>query len=167
MSTAQGSGGLWGGRFAGGPSDALAALSKSTQFDWRLAPYDLAGSRAHARVLARAGLLSDADLQALLAGLDALERDVLSGAVTAAPDDEDVHSALERVLLERLGSELGGRLRAGRSRNDQVATLFRMYLREHARVIARALLDLVEVQAAQAEKHLGVAMPGRTHLQHA
>jgi argininosuccinate lyase len=160
-------GGLWGGRFAGASADALTELSRSTQFDWRLAPYDLAGSRAHARVLARAGLLDEHDLEALLQGIDALEQDVLSGAVTPSPDDEDVHSALERMLLERLGPGLGGRLRAGRSRNDQVATLFRMYLREHARVIARALLDLVEVQAEQAESHLGVAMPGRTHLQHA
>jgi argininosuccinate lyase len=160
-------GGLWGGRFAGGPSEALAALSKSTHFDWRLAPYDLAGSRAHARVLARAGLLGEEDLKALLAGIDALEDDVRSGAFAPDPGDEDVHSALERGLLERLGPELGGRLRAGRSRNDQVATLFRMYLREHARVIARAVLDLVEALAAHAEQHLGVAMPGRTHLQHA
>ena len=160
-------GGLWGGRFAGGPSDALAALSKSTHFDWRLAPYDLAGSRAHARVLARAGLLSEQDLKALLAGIDALEDDVRSGAFAPAPADEDVHSALERGLLERLGPDLGGRLRAGRSRNDQVATQFRMYLREHARVVARGVLDVVAAQAAQAERHLGVAMPGRTHLQHA
>jgi len=160
-------GGLWGGRFAGGPSEALAALSKSTHFDWRLAPYDLAGSRAHARVLARAGLLSEQDLKALLAGIDALEDDVRSGVFAPAPGDEDVHSALERGLLERLGPDLGGRLRAGRSRNDQVATQFRMYLREHARVVARGVLDLVAAQAAQAERHLGVAMPGRTHLQHA
>ncbi|MDQ4007813.1 MAG: lyase family protein, partial [Actinomycetota bacterium] len=118
-------GGLWGGRFAGGPSDALAALSRSTHFDWRLAPYDLAGSRAHARVLSRAGLLSESDLKSLLAGIDALADDVASGAFVPADDDEDVHSALERGLLERLGPELGGRLRAGRSRNDQVATLFR------------------------------------------
>jgi argininosuccinate lyase len=160
-------GGLWGGRFAGGSADALAALSRSTHFDWRLAPYDLAGSRAHARVLARAGLLSEQDLKTLLAGIDALEDDVRGGAFVPAPGDEDVHSALERGLLERLGPDLGGRLRAGRSRNDQVATQFRMYLREHARVVARGVLDLVAAQAAQAERHLGVAMPGRTHLQHA
>ncbi len=167
MSEQHDRGGLWGGRFAGGPADAVAALSRSTHFDWRLAPYDLAGSRAHARVLARAGLLGDEDLKALLAGIDALEKDVRTGALVPDPGDEDVHSALERALLERLGPELGGRLRAGRSRNDQVATLFRMYLREHARVIARAVLDLVAALASQAEHHLGVAMPGRTHLQHA
>jgi argininosuccinate lyase len=160
-------GALWGGRFASGPSDALAALSKSTHFDWRLAPYDLAGSRAHARVLHRAGLLSDADLAGLLAGLDALGERVASGEAVAADSDEDVHGALERLLIEEVGAELGGRLRAGRSRNDQVATLFKAFLRDHARVVAGQVLDLVDALAAQAEQHLGAVMPGRTHLQHA
>jgi argininosuccinate lyase len=158
---------LWGGRFAGGPADALAALSKSTQFDWRLAPYDIAGSKAHAKVLHRAGLLTDEDLTAMLAGLDGLLDDVLAGKFLPAEGDEDVHTALERGLLDRLGAELGGRLRAGRSRNDQVATLFKAYLREHGRIIGRLLLEQVSTLAEQAEKHLGVAMPGRTHLQHA
>jgi len=158
---------LWGGRFAGGPSEALAALSKSTHFDWRLAPYDLAGSRAHARVLARAGLLEPADLEALLKGIDRLEADVSAGVFAPAPDDEDVHTALERGLVERLGPELGGRLRAGRSRNDQVATLFRAYLRDHGRAVAGLVLDLVEGLTDQADTHLGAVMPGRTHLQHA
>src|SRR6478735_9870149 len=158
---------LWGGRFAGGPDQALAALSKSTHFDWRLAPHDIAGSRAHARVLHSAGLLSDEHLQAMLDGLDRLEDDVVSGAFTPAEDDEDVHTALERGLIERVGPDVGGRLRAGRSRNDQVATLFKVYLRDHARVIADLVLDLVEALETQAEKHLGAIMPGRTHLQHA
>src|SRR6478609_1064394 len=127
---------LWGARFAGGPADALAALSKSTHFDWRLAPYDLAGSRAHARVLHRAGLLDDATLQAMLDGLGRLATDVASGTFTPAESDEDVHTALERGLIALVGPEVGGRLRAGRSRNDQVATLFRMYLRDHARSVA-------------------------------
>ncbi len=160
-------GALWGGRFAGGPSPELAALSKSTHFDWRLAPYDLAGSRAHTRVLHRAGLLTDAQRDGLLAGLDRLAAKVASGEVTAAESDEDVHGALERLLLEEVGPDLGGRLRAGRSRNDQVATLFKVFLREHARVLAGHVLDLVEADAAQAEQHLGAIMPGRTHLQHA
>jgi argininosuccinate lyase len=167
VSRTERTGGLWGGRFAVGPADAVAALSRSTHFDWRLAPYDLAGSRAHARVLARAGLLDEDDLKTLLEGIDALEEDVRTGAFAPGPDDEDVHTALERALVERLGPRLGGRLRAGRSRNDQVATQLRMYLREHARVIARGLLGLVEALAAQAESHLGAPMPGRTHLQHA
>ncbi|HEX6248225.1 MAG TPA: argininosuccinate lyase [Nocardioidaceae bacterium] len=161
------SGALWGGRFAGGPSDALAALSKSTHFDWRLAPYDLAGSRAHARVLHRAGLLGDQDLAALLAGLDRLLEKITSGEVVAAESDEDVHGALERLLIEEVGAELGGRLRAGRSRNDQVATMFKAFLRDHARVVTGLVLDLVDALAEQAERHLGDPMPGRTHLQHA
>jgi argininosuccinate lyase len=160
-------GALWGGRFASGPSDALAALSKSTHFDWRLAPYDLAGSRAHARVLHRAGLLSDGDLDDLLSGLEALGDRVAAGEAVAADSDEDVHGALERLLIEEVGAELGGRLRAGRSRNDQVATLFKAFLRDHARVVAGQVLDLVEALAGQAEQHLGAVMPGRTHLQHA
>ncbi|HLR84026.1 MAG TPA: argininosuccinate lyase [Nocardioidaceae bacterium] len=158
---------LWGGRFADGPSSALAALSKSTQFDWRLAPYDLAGSRAHARVLNRAGLLNEPELAAMLDGIDALASDVESGAFVPAESDEDVHSALERGLLERLGPDLGGRLRAGRSRNDQVATLFKMYLRDHARTIAGLVLDVIDALATHARRHLGAPMPGRTHLQHA
>ncbi|GAA4972283.1 argininosuccinate lyase [Kineococcus glutinatus] len=164
---AAGESGLWGGRFASGPAAAMAALSKSTHFDWRLARYDLAGSRAHARVLHRAGLLDEDTLQALLAGIDALDADVAAGAFTAAADDEDVHSALERGLVERLGADVGGRLRAGRSRNDQIATLLRMYLREHARTVAGSVLDVVQALVEQAAAHPGAAMPGRTHLQHA
>jgi argininosuccinate lyase len=160
-------GALWGGRFAAGPSPALAALSRSTHFDWRLASYDIAGSRAHARVLARAGLLTEPELSGLLEGLDHLEARVASGEFAAAESDEDVHSALERGLVELVGAELGGRLRAGRSRNDQIATLFKIFLREHARVIGRSALDLVDALASQADEHLGVPMPGRTHLQHA
>ncbi|MDF8263488.1 argininosuccinate lyase [Luteipulveratus flavus] len=158
---------LWGGRFAGGPADALAALSRSAHFDWRLAPYDIAGSRAHARVLHRAGLLDETTLQTMLEGLSGLLDDVRSGAFTPGPADEDVHTALERGLIERVGAEVGGRLRAGRSRNDQVATLFRMYLRQHARTVSGLVLDVVDALTAQADQHLGVAMPGRTHLQHA
>src|SRR5215470_19029957 len=111
---------LWGGRFRGGPAEALARLSLSVHFDWRLAPYDLAGSRAHARVLHGAGLLDAGELARMLAGLDDLDEAVRTGAFRPTVDDEDVHTALERGLLERLGS-LAGKLRAGRSRNDQVA----------------------------------------------
>lgn len=160
-------GALWGGRFAGGPSEALAALSKSTQFDWRLAPYDIAGSRAHARVLAKAGLLTDDELTGMIAALDQLEADVRSGAYTPAGSDEDVHGSLEKGLIERAGVELGGKLRAGRSRNDQIATLGRMYLRDHASIIATGVMDTIDALIAQSEAHPYAPMPGRTHLQHA
>ncbi|NKY98731.1 argininosuccinate lyase [Nocardiopsis alborubida] len=158
---------LWGGRFEGGPDQALARLSLSTHFDWRLARHDIAGSRAHARALHRAGLLTGDELDRMIEGLDRLEADVASGAFTPVLEDEDVHTALERGFIERVGAELGGRLRAGRSRNDQIATLVRMYLREEARQIADQLLDLVRALADQAAAHPDAAMPGRTHLQHA
>ncbi len=158
---------LWGGRFAGGPAEALAALSRSTHFDWRLAPYDIAASCAHARVLHAAGLLDDVTLEAMIDGLRQLMADVESGTFTPAPGDEDVHTAMERGLIERVGPDVGGRLRAGRSRNDQVATQFRMYLRDHARDVGALVLDVVEALVAQAERRPEVAMPGRTHLQHA
>ncbi|AUM16907.1 argininosuccinate lyase [Rhodococcus ruber] len=158
-------GALWGGRFASGPAAAMAALSKSTHFDWALAPYDVRASKAHARVLHKAGLLSDADLTAMLDGLDRLATDVASGAFTPAESDEDVHGALERGLIERVGPEVGGRLRAGRSRNDQVATLFRMWLRDAARRIADGVLAVVDALADQAAAHPTAVMPGKTHLQ--
>jgi argininosuccinate lyase len=157
---------LWGGRFAGGPAEALARLSVSVQFDWRLAPYDLRGSQAHARVLHRAGLLDDDELAAMLEALDALREDVATGAFQPVLDDEDVHTALERGLLERLGP-LGGKLRAGRSRNDQVATDLRLYLRDQARHLVALLADLEQALVDQAAQHLDTPAPGMTHLQHA
>ncbi|WP_345216173.1 argininosuccinate lyase [Georgenia halophila] len=158
---------LWGGRFAGGPADALAELSRSTHFDWRLAPYDIAGSRAHSRVLHAAGLLDDGELADMLAALDRLAADVVTGAFAPAPGDEDVHTALERGLIERAGADLGGKLRAGRSRNDQIATLARLYLRDSARFLAGKVLAVVDALLDQAAAHPDAVMPGRTHLQHA
>ena len=158
---------LWGGRFAGGPSPELEALSRSTHFDWRLAPYDLAGSHAHAKALGAAGLLSADEELELHRGLDALAARVADGTLRPAASDEDVHGALERLLIEEVGSDIGGKLRAGRSRNDQIATLFRCYLLDHQRVVSGLVLDLVDALALQAESNLGAIMPGRTHLQHA
>jgi argininosuccinate lyase len=155
---------LWGGRFVGGPAEALARLSLSVQFDWRLAPYDLAASRAHARVLARAGLLTADELGRILAALDDLESSCATGAFRPTVDDEDVHTALERGLLERLGA-LGGKLRAGRSRNDQVATDLRLYLRDRARGIAARLVELGDALTEQAGRHVDTPAPGFTHLQ--
>ncbi|MFV0452915.1 MAG: argininosuccinate lyase [Propioniciclava sp.] len=162
-----GEGRLWGGRFAGGPAEAMFALSQSTQFDWRLARADLAGSRAHAKALYRAGLLTEEELAGMIDGLDALDADVASGAFVPAPSDEDVHGALERGLIERVGPQLGGRLRAGRSRNDQIATLIRLHLRTELRRVVADVLDLVDALRVQAADHLGAPMPGRTHLQSA
>ena len=157
---------LWGGRFTGGPAQALAALSVSVHFDWRLAGYDLAASKAHARVLAGAGLLDDTELDAMLTGLDDLAAAVASGDFTATEADEDVHTALERGLVERLGT-LGGKLRAGRSRNDQVATDLRLYLRDAARDVVVQVTALQVAILDQAEALAGAPAPGFTHLQHA
>lgn len=165
MSTREGS--LWGGRFADGPSDALAALSKSTHFDWVLAPYDIVASRAHTVILFRAGLLNEEQRDGLLAGLDQLAEDVADGSFAPLVTDEDVHGALERGLIDRVGPDLGGRLRAGRSRNDQVATLFRMWLRDAVRRVAAGALDVVDALAAQAAAHPNAIMPGKTHMQSA
>jgi argininosuccinate lyase len=145
----------------------MVALSRSTNFDWRLAPYDLAGSQAHAKALHQDGLLTETELAAMIDGLDALASEVGSGAFEPAKTDEDVHGALERRLVELVGAELGGRLRAGRSRNDQIATLIRMYLRDALRAVAEGLGGVVGALHQQARDHLGIAMPGRTHLQHA
>ena len=163
MSTNEGS--LWGGRFADGPAPALAALSKSTHFDWVLAPYDVAASKAHAKVLHKAGLLTDEQRDGLLAGLDSLGDDVADGSFTPLVTDEDVHGALERGLIDRVGADLGGRLRAGRSRNDQVATLFRMWLRDAMGRVAAGALEVVSALATQAAAHPTAIMPGKTHLQ--
>ncbi|WP_019970229.1 argininosuccinate lyase [Mycobacterium sp. 141] len=165
MSTNEGS--LWGGRFADGPSEALAALSKSTHFDWVLAPYDVRASKAHARVLHRAGLLTDEQRDGLLAGLDSLGADLADGSFGPLPSDEDVHGAMERGLIDRVGPDLGGRLRAGRSRNDQVATLFRMWLRDAITTVGNGVLDVAAALATQAAAHPTAIMPGKTHLQSA
>lgn len=158
---------LWGGRFSGDPAEALAALSVSTHFDWRLAPQDIAGSLAHAKALAQAGLLSAEELAQMEAALERLLADVRSGAFRPSPQDEDVHTALERGLLEYAGAELGGKLRAGRSRNDQIATLIRIYLKEQAGHLTIRVLGVIDALISQAQRAKGTIMPGRTHMQHA
>ena len=158
-------GALWGGRFSGGPSEAMFALSVSTHFDWVLAPYDVLASKAHAKVLNKAGLLSDADLHTMLDGLDQPGRDVADGSFVPAPTDEDVHGAMERGLIERVGPEVGGRLRAGRSRNDQVAAMFRMWCRDALRGVAVEVSALIDALVDQAAAHPDAIMPGKTHFQ--
>ena len=160
-----GAGRLWGGRFASGPSPELTALSKSTHFDWRLAPYDMQGSEAHARALAAVGLLDDAQLARILAGIDELARRVLDEGADYDDDDEDVHGWLERALIELIGDDLGGRLRAGRSRNDQIANMLKMFLIDHSILIQSLVSDLAATLADRAEQHLLAPMPGRTHMQ--
>ena len=157
---------LWGGRFADGPSDAMAALSRSVHFDWRLAPYDIEQTKAHAKVLHAANLLTTQELDQVTKALTELNLEVRSGAVVPDVQDEDVHTAIERNLMLKLG-ELGGKLRAGRSRNDQVSTDFRLYLRDQVRYIAHDVIELQEAFLVQAKAHVHTTSPGFTHLQHA
>ena len=158
---------LWGGRFSGTTNDAVAALSRSIHFDWRLAPYDIKGTRAHLLALRAAGYLAEAELVKLDKALAELDKRVTSGMFVAKATDEDVHSALERGLIEMVGPELGGNVRAGRSRNDQIATLIRIYLLDQAALIRTEILQLIDVLTTLAQEHLSEPMPGRTHFQHA
>src|SRR5258705_543934 len=153
---------LWGARFKSEPSAALKALSRSEPSFFRLVPYDLAGSRAHARELHRAGILQAAELAQLLIAIDRVEREFLAGELHPSEADEDVHTFLERVLTTRLGA-IGGKLRAGRSRNDQAANDLKLYLRDRSRTIATAGLDLPSALVGQAEAHTETETTGFTH----
>ncbi len=161
--TAKGS--LWGGRFKKDPAPEMVALSRSTHFDWRLAKYDLQATKAHAENLASSGYLTAEELRLMIAGIDELQARVASADFYPHPSDEDVHAALERGLIETLGAQLGGKIRAGRSRNDQIATFIRMYMLEHAGIISAMLKDLVFAIIEQAAGHVETLIPGRTHLQ--
>ncbi len=155
---------LWASRFRSAPSPELMNLSRSDPSHFRLAAYDLAASSSHARELVRAGLLDEDEGERIQGALAAIAADLEGGVVTPSEGDEDVHTFLERVLMERLGP-LGGKLRAGRSRNDQAANDLKLYLRDKARCIALDLLSLQDAVAGQAEEHLQTLAPGFTHLQ--
>lgn len=157
---------LWGGRFSDAPADAVFALSRSVGFDWRLAPYDLRSSLAHLRVLKSSGLLKDDVAKQIEKALRQLIDEVAIGKFVAAEDDEDVHSALERGLMEKIG-DVGGALRAGRSRNDQVATDLKLFAIDHMMDIAQLILELQKALAAKAAEYRDAPAPGFTHMQHA
>lgn len=157
---------LWGGRFTHGPTEAVFALSRSVHFDWRLAPYDLRASLAHLSILESSSLLDPEVALAIRGALRQLMEEVDSGAFSPIASDEDVHSALERGLVEKLG-EIGGALRAGRSRNDQVVTDLKLFAIDHMLEVAMALLDLQNALVSKAESYSDAPAPGFTHLQHA
>jgi len=157
---------LWGGRFSDGPADAVFALSRSVHFDWRLAPYDLRSSLAHLEILQSSGLLNKDVAEAIRNGLNELISEVALGSFTAIDSDEDVHSALERGLTEKLG-DIGGSLRAGRSRNDQVTTDLRLYAIDHMLEVASQIIELQKALIAKASEYGDAPAPGFTHLQHA
>ena len=157
---------LWGGRFSDGPADAVFALSRSVHFDWRLAPYDLRSSLAHLEILESSELLTKDVAGSIRGALKELIAEVASGKFVAIESDEDVHSALERGLTEKLG-DIGGSLRAGRSRNDQVTTDLRLYAIDHMLEIASQILLLQKALIAKADEYGDASAPGFTHLQHA
>ena len=157
---------LWGGRFAQGPEESVFALSRSVHFDWRLAPYDLRSSKAHLAILKKSGLIATKDAEAIAKALNELSAEVTSGKFVAIESDEDVHSALERGLTEKLGA-VGGALRAGRSRNDQVTTDLRMFAIDHMLEIAGLLTALQSSILEKAAEYVNDPAPGFTHIQHA
>jgi len=157
---------LWGGRFAQGPEESVFALSRSVHFDWRLAPYDLRSSMAHLAILNKSGLIAPKDADAILKALKELVVEVTMGTFTAIESDEDVHSALERGLTDKLGA-VGGALRAGRSRNDQVTTDLRLFSIDHMLEIATMLTALQIAILEKAAEYVNDPAPGFTHIQHA
>lgn len=157
---------LWGGRFSQGPEESVFALSRSIHFDWRLAPYDLRSSMAHLAILTKNGLIDSDDSAAILVGLKELSAEVANGKFIPVADDEDVHSALERGLTAKLG-EIGGALRAGRSRNDQVTTDLRLFAIDHMLEIAMNLIKLQDAILSKSGDYINDPAPGFTHIQHA
>lgn len=157
---------LWGGRFSSGPAESVFALSRSVHFDYRLAPYDIRSSLAHLSVLESSGLIGKDDASKIAKVLHELMYEVTSGNFGINQEDEDIHSALERAMMERIG-DVGGKLRAGRSRNDQVATDLRLFAIDHMLHVATLITELQSALLTKAEEYADAPSPGFTHLQHA
>jgi argininosuccinate lyase len=157
---------LWGGRFSERTDAAVDRLNRSIAFDGRLWPWDIRGSIAHTTMLGETGIIEPSDADSIIAGLQALEQDLACGAVSLDPAAEDVHTAVEDLLRRRLGP-VAGRLHTARSRNDQVATDVRLYLREAAADLLGGIRELQRTFVEAAEREFGVVLPGCTHLQHA
>ncbi|WDI33065.1 argininosuccinate lyase [Hyphococcus flavus] len=155
---------MWGGRFSQGPAEIMEAINASIDIDKRLWREDIAGSKAHAAMLAAAGIISDEDARAILNGLDQIAGEIESGAFKFSRALEDIHMNIEARLKEIIG-EPAGRLHTARSRNDQVATDFRLWCRRACDEAETALKTLMRALAVQAETHADAVMPGFTHLQ--
>jgi argininosuccinate lyase len=155
---------MWGGRFERAPSDILQAINASIDFDRLLYAQDIAGSKAHARMLARQGIIAKADAQAILQGLDTIASEIESGRFRFSRELEDIHMNIEARLAELIGAP-AGRLHTARSRNDQVAVDFRLWVKARAIEARARLKDLIGALVAKAEIHAGDVMPGFTHLQ--
>lgn len=154
----------WGGRFAEGPARVMQRINASISFDRRLWRQDIAASRAHAAMLAKTGILSEADAAAIAQGLDEIAAEIESGSFVFREELEDIHMNIEARLVERIG-EAGRRLHTARSRNDQVATDFRLWVRDAIDGLDQQLKDLMRALAERAAQHASDPMPGFTHLQ--
>jgi argininosuccinate lyase len=157
---------LWHGRLSGGTADVVMEYSSSLHFDRRLALDDLVGSRAHVRGLGRGGLLSSDEVIELLAALDQVEAELADGTFHFVPDDEDIHTSVERRVTEIAGS-VGSKLHTGRSRNDQIATDLRLYAKRELRLLASEIVVLQEVLLTRAREAGDAYLPGYTHMQRA
>jgi len=155
---------LWGGRFAAGPAAVMERINASIGFDRRLAAQDIAASKAHAAMLADRGIIAAADAAAIVAGLDAIAEDIAAGRFAFKTALEDIHMNVEAALAERIGAP-AGRLHTARSRNDQVATDFRLWVRDALDRLDDGLTALQAALIDQAERHADAVMPGFTHLQ--
>ncbi len=155
---------IWGGRFAGGPSAVMQRINASIDFDKRLYAQDIRGSKAHCAMLVKVGVLSDADGKAILRGLEQILQEIESGQFIFSTSLEDIHMNVESRLAELIG-EAAGRLHTARSRNDQVATDFRLWVRDTIDGMETALQRLQAALIDKAERHAGTVMPGFTHLQ--
>ncbi len=157
---------LWGGRFSGKMDPDAWTLNASIKFDYRLAQQDIRGSQAWARALAKANILSTKECQRICSGLDRVAEEFILGNFTYLPSDEDIHTAVERRLGEIIG-EIAGKLHTGRSRNDQVATDFRLWFMDHIPELLQAIAGFQETLIHCAERDMGMILPGYTHLQRA
>jgi argininosuccinate lyase len=155
---------MWGGRFEGGPAAIMEVITPSIDFDKRLASQDIAGSKAHARMLAVQQIISQFDAEAIVQGLDTIEKEIAEGKFTFSRQLEDIHLNIESRLKELIG-DAAGRLHTARSRNDQVVTDFRLWVREACVRADKGLEELQRALHAQAEAHFGTIMPGYTHMQ--
>ncbi|MCI5184002.1 MAG: argininosuccinate lyase, partial [Candidatus Electrothrix sp. AW1] len=162
----QTSGKLWGGRFAEQTAASVEAFTESISYDWRLYRHDIMGSKAHARMLAKQGLISDKERDAIITGLSEIEQEINEGRFTFREELEDIHMNIEKVLTDKIGAA-GEKLHTARSRNDQVALDIRLYLRDEGEVLDHLLTEVQQGFTRLARTNLGAIMPGYTHLQRA
>ncbi|CAK8710909.1 argininosuccinate lyase [Candidatus Electrothrix gigas] len=162
----QTSGKLWGGRFAEQTAASVEAFTESISYDWRLYRHDIMGSKAHARMLAKQGLISDKERDAIITGLSEIEQEIDKGTFEFRAELEDIHMNIEKALTDKIGAA-GEKLHTARSRNDQVALDIRLYLRDEGEVLDHLLTEVQQGFTRLARTNLGAIMPGYTHLQRA